>query len=53
MGTKSAVNDKSKMVRFLMFMKYENTSNYECIEGYEVEDSGLVEHMITIQNYEG
>ena len=53
MGTKSAVNDKYKMARFVMFMKYEKTSNHECIEGYEVSDSGLVEHLITIQNYEG
>ena len=48
MGTKSAVNDKSKMARFVMFMKYEKTSNDECIEGYEVSDSGFLEPDITI-----
>lgn len=53
MGIKSAVNDKSKMAVFLMFMKYGDDLNKECIECYEVIKNRIVESSITIQNYEG
>ena len=53
MGIKSALNDNSKMTRFIMFMKYGDDLNKECIEGYELFQDILVESSITIQNYEG
>ena len=53
MGIKSALNDNSKMTRFIMFMKYGDNLNNECIEGYELIQDILVESSITIQNYEG
>lgn len=53
MGIKSGLNDNSKMTRFIMFMKYGDNLNNECIEGYELIQDILVESSITIQNYEG
>lgn len=52
MGIKSGLNDNSKMTRFIMFMKYGDNLNNECIEGYELIQDILVESSITIQNYE-
>ena len=53
MGIKSALNDNSKTARFIMFMKYGDDLNNECIEGYELIQNIIVESSITIQNYEG
>lgn len=52
MGIKSALNDQSKMAMFLMFMKYGDDLNKECVEGYELIKNKIVESSITIQNYE-
>lgn len=49
-GIKSALNDQEKMSKFLMFMKCDDSSKYECVEGYEMRDDKLVELSITIQN---
>ncbi len=51
-GTKSGVNDQDKMATFLMFTskRGEHVSTYECIEGYEFSEGGLVEPTITIRS---